>query len=80
MTIHQYDVSHHLEEEVNIKAIDQRAVITQICIAGKDATMPSHMTFECVWYANGVRQSAWLHSFEIESAPEPPAENRPGFC
>ncbi len=63
---YQYNVAHHLGAEVNIKAIDQVANVTQICISGTDNTMPTHVTFHCVWFASGVRQAQWLEAFEIE--------------
>lgn len=64
--LYQYNVAHHIGEEVSIKAIDQPAKVTQICIAGCDDTKPAHVTFHCVWFAAGVRQAAWLEAFEIE--------------
>lgn len=69
----EYSVKYGRGDCVIILAISEKARITQVCIGAE-------VTYECVWFANGSRQTAWLNDFEI-AAPlsERNKHAAPGF-
>ena len=60
-----YQVAFCIGQHVHIKMIGHQARVTKICIEGGDDATPAHVTYECAWYANETRHTAWMQEFEL---------------